>query len=283
MMVQIKSSRSEVLISVDSLLEKMSSSEKVTLLDVSDDLEAKPLDRDLIPGAIAISLAADISGPASKEGGKRPLPSPSVLEQTIRQWGIDSDSLVIAYDATSGAQASRAWWTFRWAGHEKVRLLNGGFNAWKSGGYATTKKSSICTQNGNFIISPGRMPTIGAEEAQKIARTGTLLDARGKSAFEGEAGKSDTGHIPGAISAPAAAALNAEGYFKTNEELVTHFSELGAKDTDQLAVYCGSGNAAAHDLAAMYAAGINGALYVGSWSAWVGDPDRPVAQGPEPG
>ena len=283
MMVQIKSLRSEVLISVDTLREKMSSSEKVILLDVSDDLEAKPLKRDVIPGAIAISLAADISGPATKEGGKRPLPSPGVLEQAIRQWGIDSDSLVIVYDATSGAQASRAWWTFRWAGHERVRLLDGGFNAWKSGGYATSKKPSICSQSGNFKISAGRMPTIGAEEAQEIARTGTLLDARGKSAFEGEAGKPDTGHIPGAISAPAAAALNAEGFFKTDEELVKYFSELGAKNTDQLAVYCGSGNAAAHDLAAMYAAGINGALYVGSWSAWVGDSARPVAQGPEPG
>ena len=49
-------------------------------------------------------------------------------------------------------------------------------------------------------------------------------------------------------------------FFKTDEELVKYFSELGAKDTDQLAVYCGSGNAAAHDLAAMYAVGINGAL-----------------------
>ena len=282
-MVQIESSRSKVLISVDSLLEEMSSSGKITLLDVSDDLEAKPLNRDLIPGAIAISLAADISGPSSKEGGKRPLPSPGVLEQTIRHWGIDSDSLVIVYDATSGAQASRAWWTFRWAGHERVRLLDGGFNAWKSRGYATSKNPSVCSQSGNFIISAGQMPIIEAEEAQKIARTGILLDARGKSAFEGEAGKSHTGHIPGAISAPAAAALNAEGYFKTDEELVTHFSELGAKDTDQLAVYCGSGNAAAHDLAAIYAAGMNGALYVGSWSAWVGDSARPVAQGPEPG
>ena len=283
MMVQIKSPRSEVLISVNSLREKMGSSEKITLLDVSDDLEATPLSRDVIPGAIAISLAADISGPSSKEGGKRPLPSPGELEQKIRQWGIDSDSLVIVYDATSGAQASRAWWTFRWAGHERVRLLDGGFNAWKSAGFATSNKSSICSQSGNFIISAGQMPTIGAEEAQKVARTGILLDARGKSAYEGDAGKSDTGHIPGAISAPAAGALNTEGYFKSDEELATHFSELGAKDTNQLAVYCGSGNAAAHDLAAMYAAGINGALYVGSWSAWIGDPDRPVAQGSEPG
>lgn len=283
MMVQITSPRAGVLISADTLREKMSSSEKVTLLDVSDDLAAKPLNRDVIPGAIAISLAADISGRPSKEGGKRPLPSPGVLEQTIRGWGIDSDTLVIVYDSTSGAQASRAWWTFRWAGHERVRLLDGGFNAWKSKEYATSRKPSTCLQSGNFVISAGKMPIIGAEEAQKIARTGTLLDARGKSTYDGEEGKSNTGHIPGAISAPSAGALNAEGYFKTHEELVTHFSELGANNKDQLAVYCGSGNAAAHDLAAMYAAGINGALYVGSWSAWIGDSARPVEQGQEPG
>lgn len=124
----------------------MGSSEKITLLDVSDDLEATPLSRDVIPGAIAISLAADISGPSSKEGGKRPLPSPGELEQKIRQWGIDSDSLVIVYDATSGAQASRAWWTFRWAGHERVRLLDGGFNAWKSGDWPLRKTLHLSSE-----------------------------------------------------------------------------------------------------------------------------------------
>ena len=51
----------------------------------------------------------------------------------------------------------------------------------------------------------------------------------------------------------------------------------------KIGVYCGSGNAAAHAIAAMCAVGLEAALYVGSWSAWSADPSRPVATGPEPG
>jgi thiosulfate/3-mercaptopyruvate sulfurtransferase len=47
--------------------------------------------------------------------------------------------------------------------------------------------------------------------------------------------------------------------------------------------YCGSGVSAAQTVLALAVAGVPAALYVGSWSNWVADPDRPVARGPEPG
>jgi thiosulfate/3-mercaptopyruvate sulfurtransferase len=127
------------------------------------------------------------------------------------------------------------------------------------------------------------MPTIEADEAADIARQGALLDARGKAAYEGEPDKPATGHIPGAVCAPSANAIGPNGTFKSTEELRALFTGLGIDDSRPVGVYCGSGNAAAHELAAMYAAGIEAPLYVGSWSAWTGDPTRPVAKGPKRG
>jgi thiosulfate/3-mercaptopyruvate sulfurtransferase len=274
--------RPGVLITVEELAAGNSGKAPV-ILDVSDDLEAAPLERPVIPGAIAVSLASDFSGAPTKLGGRRPLPDAKALEENLRRFGINSDSTVVVYDNAKGAQAGRAWWTLRWAGHDNVRLLDGGLAAWTAAGRDVAAQPAHAPGNGNVTVTPGGMPTIEAYEAAEIARTGALLDARGKAAYEGEPDKPATGHIPGAVCAPSAGAIGADGCFKPTEELRAHFAGLGADGTQPVGVYCGSGNAAAHELAAMYAAGIEAPLYVGSMSAWTGDPARPVAKGQDRG
>jgi thiosulfate/3-mercaptopyruvate sulfurtransferase len=276
-------SRSTVLITVDELAGLIAGGPEYVLLDVSDDLETAPLERPVIPGAMVASLASDFSGPATTEGGRRPLPAPDALQETLRRWGIDANSAVVVYDNASGAQAGRAWWVLRWAGHENVRLLDGGLAAWQAAGNDVADEPAHPAKAGSITVTPGGMPTIEADEAAEIGRNGALLDARGKSAYEGEADKPATGHIPGAICAPAAVSLDSGGRFKPTEELQALFVELGADGTQPVGVYCGSGNAAAFEIAGMYAAGIEAPLYVGSWSAWTGDASRPVAKGPERG
>jgi len=275
--------RSGVLITVDALAARISDAAGLVLLDVSDDLQTAPLERPVIPGAIAVSLASDFSGPATKEGGRRPLPDADTLQKNLRRLGINADSLVVVYDNASGAQAGRAWWTLRWAGHGNVCLLDGGLGAWKAAGHDTAPQPVHPSGNGGITVKPGGMPVIEADEAAEIARDGALLDARGKTAYKGEADKPATGHIPGAVCAAAANTIGSDGCFKSTEDLRALFAGLGADGARPMGVYCGSGNAAAFELAAMYAAGLQAPLYVGSWSAWTGDPARPVAQGPERG
>lgn len=275
-------SRSSVLITVAELAAGISGKAPV-ILDVSDDLVTAPLERPVIPGAVAVSLASDFSGAPTKLGGRRPLPDAKALEENLRRLGINADSAVVVYDNAKGAQAGRAWWTLRWAGHADVRLLDGGLAAWTAAGHEVAAEPAHAPGNGSVTVKPGCMSTIEADEAAEIARTGALLDARGKAAYEGEPDKPATGHIPGAVCAPSAGAIGADGCFKPTEELRAHFAGLGADGTQPVGVYCGSGNAAAHELAAMYAAGIEAPLYVGSMSAWTGDPARPVAKGQERG
>ncbi len=275
--------RSSILITADELAAQILGKARLVILDISDDLETVPLERPIIPGAIAVSLASDISGPPTKLGGRRPLPDPNVLQDNLRHWGIESGAPVVVYDNASGAQAGRAWWTLRWAGHPNVRLLDGGLAAWQTAGHVMAEQPAHPPGNGGFRVDPGCMPTIEVDEVADIARKGALLDARGKAAYEGEPDKPATGHIPGAVSAPSANAIGPNGCFKPAEELRALFAGLGADGSRPVGVYCGSGNASSHGLAAMYAAGIEAPLYVGSWSAWTGDPSRSVAQGPERG
>lgn len=275
--------RSNVLITVDELSALTSDASGLVILDISDDLEASPLDRPVITGAISASLATDISGPATKPGGRRPLPDPARLQETLRHWGINADSEVVVYDNASGGQAGRAWWTLRWAGHAHTRLLDGGLGAWIAAGNDTTDQPATPSGPGNFTVTPGGLPVINADEAADIARNGALLDARGQKGYDGTPDNAASGHIPGAICAGAKQVLGPDGIFKSTEDLRAMFAGLGADGSQPVGVYCGSGNAAAFELAGMYAAGLEAPLYVGSWSAWSADPDRPVAQGPERG
>ena len=275
--------RSSVLITAKNLAAATSVNASLVLLDISDDLETAPLERCVIPGAIAVSLASDMSGAATPEDGRRPLPDPATLQRTLRRWGINEDTQVIVYDDASGGQAGRAWWTLRWAGHVNTRLLDGGLAAWRALGNKTDDKPAHPSTGGNISVNPGGMPVIEADEAARIARNGALLDARGKTAYQGDPDKSATGHIPGAICAGAKDALGPNGRFKSTEELNALYAGHGADGSQLVGVYCGSGNAAAFELAGMYAAGLEAPLYVGSWSAWSAEPDRPVAQGSERG
>jgi len=109
-----------------------------------------------------------------------------------------------------------------------------------------------------------------ADGALRVASHGVLLDARAAERFRGEVEPVDpvAGHIPGAVNVPTGANLRDDGTFKSPEELREVYA--AARDRE-VAAYCGSGVTAAHDLLAMAVAGIDGALYPGSWSAWVAD------------
>ena len=277
--------RARTLITVQDLVESLKAQTPLVLLDVQDE-KATAKERPLIPRALATFLDTDFSGAPSKRAGKRPLPEIADLQANAQSWGINPDSLVVVYDDKGGAQASRAWWTLRWAGFDNVRILDGGLLAWLAAGHGVAQDPAPAPGKGSVTLSAGHMPTIEADEAAAIARDGVLLDSRGKAAYLGapqEPGKPATGHIPGALSAPSADALNSDGCFKSSDELRADFAALGASGAKQIGVYCGSGNAAAHSIAALNAAGLEGALYVGSWSAWSADPARPAAIGEEPG
>ena len=275
--------RSRTLIAVDELARLLDAREAVVLLDVIEEQGGAPDDRPKISGALSVHLATDFSGRPTPAAGRRPLPDVSDLQAKARAWGIRGDSIVVVYDNSGGAQASRAWWTLRWAGLADVRVLDGGYGAWIATGRPSSNHVATHTAlAGDVVLTSGGMPTIDAEEAAALAMQSRLLDARPRAAYAGDPAKPGTGHIPGAIHAAAGDNI-ADGKFKSNDELRVRFSALGADGSTKIGVYCGSGNAAAHAVAAMSAVGLKAALYVGSWSAWSADPSRPVATGPEPG
>jgi thiosulfate/3-mercaptopyruvate sulfurtransferase len=278
----VNDARARTLITVDELVRLMDAGTAVVLLDVIDEQGAAPEERPKIPDALSVHLATDFSGTPTATSGRRPLPNVSDLQAKARAWGIGNATPVVVYDNAGSAQASRAWWTLRWAGLTDVRVLDGGYGAWAAAGRPfSTQVATRASRAGDVVLTSGHMPTIDADEAARLAQQSRLLDARPRASYVGDPAKAGTGHIPGAIHAPAGGNI-ADGKFKPSDDLSAGFNRLGADGSGPIGVYCGSGNSAAHAIAALAAAGLDAALYVGSWSAWSADPARPVATGTDP-
>jgi thiosulfate/3-mercaptopyruvate sulfurtransferase len=229
-----------------------------------------------LPGAVFVPLEPELTGHGEPTDGRHPLPDLEDFQAAARRWGIHSGDTVVAYDDNGGLAAARVWWLLRWAGFENVRLLDGGLEAWIATG-GTLDTDDVRPAPGDVVLSSGQLSTIDIDGAETY--DGVLLDARAGERYRGETEPIDprAGHIPGAVSAPATDNLDADGRFRPAEDLRRHFDELGVRDGVPVAVYCGSGVTAAHEVAALAIAGFDAALYPGSWSQWSNYPDRPVA------
>jgi len=197
--------------------------DEVTVLDVRYRLGGPPgaaeFDAGHLPGAAYVDLDADLAAPPG-EGGRHPLPDALTFAAAMRRAGVRADRPVVAYDDWAGRAAARACWLLHYHGHEDVRVLDGGWSAWRADGGAT-ETGAGSGEPGDFRPRP-------------------------------------------------------DGRFRSAAELAAVYAEVGATPGADVAAYCGSGVTAAHDLLALARAGIDAALYPGSWSGWITDPRRPI-------
>jgi thiosulfate/3-mercaptopyruvate sulfurtransferase len=126
------------------------------------------------------------------------------------------------------------------------------------------------------------LPVLDADAAAALARDGVLLDVRAPERYRGETEPIDrvAGHIPGAVNLPTTEHVDEQGRLRPADQLRATFASAGVRADAPVGAYCGSGVTAAHTVLALHQAGrTDAALYVGSWSEWITDPDRPVAVG----
>jgi len=239
-----------------------------------------------IQNAQFANIDTDLSG--AKQGadgkfrGRHPLPERAALIDTLRGWGINDDTQVVAYDAHGGMFAARLWWLLRWVGHPAVAVLDGGLAAWQSQGLPMVTAEAPRARGG-ISERASLVATVSVEDVvvNLATQARTVVDARAADRYRGENETIDPvgGHIPGAKNRFFKDNLNADGRFKDAAQLKEEFAPLFAS-APQAIMQCGSGVTACHNLLALEVAGLSGAaLYPGSWSEWCADPARPVATG----
>ncbi|MFL6022744.1 MAG: sulfurtransferase [Marmoricola sp.] len=254
----------------------------VTILDVRYQMGG--------PGGVALYLEGHVpfaqyvdldTALAAEPGaaGRHPLPDPEGFGAAMRKAGVFADRPVVVYDDWQGRAAARCWWLLLHHGHRDVRVLDGGWSGWVAAGGAVEDGLRLPVF-GDFEPGPGVLPVLTAAEVPAFVERGVLVDARAPERFRGEVEPVDpvAGHIPGAVNVPTTVNVRADGTFRSAEEIRALYGVEGVTAQSEVGVYCGSGVTAAHDILALATAGIEAALYAGSWSEWVTDPERPVAR-----
>ena len=234
-----------------------------------------------IPGAYFLHVDDDLSGPRNGRNGRHPLPDIAVFAKKIDERGVAPGKQVVVYDDLGGNFAVRLWWMLRWLGHERVALLDGEWPQWeKEGRPATTEVPAL--RKGAFVPRPHADWAVDTSFIERFHDDPSikLLDARAPERFAGLKEPLDpvAGHIPGAVNRFWQKNLNADGRFKSAEQLRREYEEmLGGQPAEQVVHMCGSGVTACHNMLAMAVAGLpQGRLYAGSWSEWCSDRSRPM-------
>ncbi|NNG40518.1 sulfurtransferase [Flexivirga sp. ID2601S] len=231
-----------------------------------------------VPGAAWVEFEEVLSGEPGA-GGRHPMPDGDRFESAMRTAGVRNDTPVVVYDDGNSLAASRCWWLLQYFGKEDVQVLDGGFAGWVAGGHPVTTDPADPVE-GDFVATDPGAALLDADDAADIADRALLLDARPADRFAGVNETIDpvAGHIPGAVSAPALANVTETGHFLSPDDLAMRFTALGVKPDTEVGVYCGSGVQATHLALALQASGIHPhtSVYIGSWSHWITDPERPV-------
>lgn len=240
-----------------------------------------------LEGAIFVSLEDELAEKSDNaaNGGRHPLPSAERFATLLGKLGIEPQTHVVVYDDKNGANAaSRFWWMMKAIGHENVQVLNGGLQAAVTAGVPANANVVAPHKETTYIAPKWLLPMKNIDEVASAALDAhhVVVDVRDHERYLGNHEPIDliAGHIPGAVNIPFAENLDANGIFRSPEELRAKYAKAFANvPPENVIVHCGSGVTACHTLLAMAHAGLDiPALYVGSWSEWSRNP-REIATG----
>ena len=237
-----------------------------------------------LPGAIYADLDNDLSGNLDQNSGRHPLPNINDLAQCFRNWGISNNSHIVVYDTNNSAIAARLWWLLKWAGHEDVCILDGGLDSWRRENYEL-ETSLPKVVPGNFQPAEILKKTWNSQLIENWLQNDIsfiLMDAREKSRFDGTNELIDkiSGHIPKSINVPFTSFLRSNGCWKDKDDIIDIWNKHNIDITDmtEWGALCGSGVTACHLIASAVIAGLpEPILYPGSWSEWISNLSRPIA------
>jgi thiosulfate/3-mercaptopyruvate sulfurtransferase len=231
-----------------------------------------------IPGAVFIDWAADLTDPDDSIPFQ--LAGPDAFAAAMSRAGIGDGMTIVLYDDTASLYACRAWWSLQAYGLSSVRVLDGGWPAWKRSGRPGST-AQLLTEPAAF--TPRTDPRWRLSTSDVRAMLGSpdveIVDARGPAEYRGQEGNARRlGHIPGSVNVPAALMTTpGEQTFRAARDLLKLFREARLSRGSRIVSYDGAGIGATKLAFVLTLLGYGDvAVYDAGWADWGSRLDLPV-------
>ncbi len=230
-------------------------------------------------GHIPSAGFADLMGDLSDLGApwELAMPAPEQFSVAMGALGVGDDSRVVLYSASNPDWAARVWWMLRWAGFDRVALLDGGLEAWKADGRPL---STVAANRPAKQFTAALRPELIADRDQVFAAIDNsdveIVDTMPVAHYQGQFSMyARPGHILSATNMPSSDLLDEVGHYRSYDEL--EMMHDGDRNSPVI-TYCGGGVAASSVAFTMYRLGFTDvAVYMGSLQEWAADPANPMS------
>lgn len=204
------------------------------------------------------------------------------LAAIFSEKGVSNTSKIILYDDGSQKYNSRVWWILNYLGATDITLFHKESAQMESARIPMTATPTKLKATTFEVNVNAEMNIDMASLKNAINDAGiVLLDNREQDEYNGvdKANKSK-GHLPGAVFMNFKEILNANGSFKTKEEIIEVAAKFGATPEKNIVVYCQTGiKAAPVYIALKEIAGFNNVkLYAGAYAEWASINDNPIVK-----
>jgi thiosulfate/3-mercaptopyruvate sulfurtransferase len=233
-----------------------------------------------IPGAGFVDIEHELSTPHPRLHFM--LPTAEAFAAAMGRLGIGNDTHVVTYATGNHWWATRLWWMLRVFGHDRVSVLDGGFQKWQSEGrplekgapraqapraFTARMRPEMVATREDILAAVGRGETctVNALRPEQHAGTGGVHYGR-------------RGHITGSVNIPALHHIRPDNTFRDADELRALFAPALA--APEVLTYCGGGIAATSVALVLAMLGHERVkVYDNSLTEWAADPALPMETG----